>query len=79
MDLRILDLVSTKLLVNKLREEMDLERLVNTTSTDLSYEELSNKIIEKISAVRNSGSDFQTWETIVNQLTKSREGDNNKQ
>ena len=58
---------------------MDLERLVNTTSTDLSYEELSNKIIEKISAVRNSGSDFQTWETIVNQLTKSREGDNNKQ
>ena len=79
MDLRILDLVSTKLLVNKLREEMDLERLVNTTSTDLSYEELSNKIIEKISTVRNSGSDFQTWETIVNQLTKSREGDNNKQ
>lgn len=78
MDLRILDLVSTKLLVNKLKEEMDLEKLVNT-STDLSSEELSNKIIEKISAVRNSGSDFQTWETIVNQLTKSREGDNNKQ
>ena len=29
MDVRILDLVSTKLLTNKLREEMDLERLVN--------------------------------------------------
>lgn len=78
MDVRILDLVSTKLLVSKLREERDLERLVNTPS-NLSSEELSNKIIEKISMVRNSVDDFRTWENLVNQMTKGQEGENNKQ
>jgi len=78
MDTRILDLVSTKLLTNKLREEMDLERLVNNPN-NMSSEELSNKIIEKISLLRNSVSDFQTWENLVNQMTKSQNGENNNQ
>lgn len=78
MDVRILDLVSTKLLTNKLREEMDLERLVNNP-TNMSSEELSNKIIEKVSMLRNSLADFQTWENLVNQMTNSQKGENNKQ
>ena len=78
MDVRILDLVSTKLLTNKLREEMDLERLVNNPA-NMSSEELSNKIIEKVSMLRNSSADFQTWENLVNQMTNSQKGENNKQ
>ena len=78
MDVRILDLVSTKLLTNKLTEEMDLERLVNNP-TNMSSEELSNKIIEKVSMIRSSAADFQTWENIVNQMTKAQNSENNKQ
>ena len=78
MDVRILDLVSTKLLTNKLTEEMDLERLVNNP-TNMSSEELSNKIIEKVSMLRSSSADFQTWENLVNQMTNSQKGENNKQ
>ena len=79
MDLRIFDLVSTKLLTNKLKEEIDLERLINSPSNTLSAEELSNKIIEKVSMIRNTTSDFQTWENLVNQMTNSQKGENNKQ
>lgn len=79
MDLRIFDLVSTKLLTNKLKEEIDLERLINSPSNTLSAEELSNKIIEKVSMIRSSAADFQTWENIVNQMTKAQNSENNKQ
>ena len=78
MDVRILDVVSTKLLTNKLKEEMDLESLVNNPP-NISSEELSNKIIEKISMLRNSAADFQTWENIVTQMTKAQNSENNKQ
>lgn len=78
MDTRILDLVSTKLLTNKLKEEMDLEKLINNPN-NMSSEELSNKIIEKVSMLRNSVSDFQTWENLVNQMTKSQNVENNNQ
>jgi hypothetical protein len=79
MDVRILDLVSTKLLAKKLNEEVDLERLVNNPPNTLSAEELSNKIIEKVSMIRNTASDFQTWENLVNQMANSQKGENNKQ
>lgn len=77
MDTRILDLVSTQLLANKLKEERDLELLVNNPPNNISSEELSNKIIEKISKLKNSLSDFQTWENIVNQMTKAQNNENN--
>lgn len=79
MDVRILDLVSTQLLANKIKEERDLELLVNNPPNNISSEDLSNKIIEKVSKLRNSLSDFQTWENIVNQMTKSQNGENNNQ
>lgn len=78
MDLRIIDLVSTQLLANKLKEERDLELLLNNPPNNISSEELSDKIIEKVSKLKNSLSNFQTWENIVNQMTNSQEGENNK-
>jgi len=79
MDVRILDLVSTQLLLNKIKEERDLEILVNNPPREISSEELSNKITEKITRLRNSLADFQTWENIVTQMTKAQNNENNNQ
>ena len=78
MDVRVLDLVTTRYVALKLAIEMDLEKLINNTSTNKSSTDLTQEIMSKTTELRNIVADFQTWEGIVNQLTKNPEEGNNK-
>lgn len=78
MDVRMLDLVTTKYLSKKVSIEIELENLINNPPTNLSVDEISDKIMSKVFDIRNISSDIQTWEGIVSQITKKPEGENNK-
>ena len=79
MDLRMLDLVTTKYLTKKVTAEMELEGLINKPPSDKTVDQISNEIMSKVSDIRNISSDIQTWESIVVEITKSPETENNKQ
>ena len=79
MDLRMLDLVTTKYLTKKVTAEMELEGLINKPPYDKTVDQISNEIMSKVSDIRNISSDIQTWESIVVEITKSPETENNKQ
>lgn len=78
MDVRMLDLVTTKYLTKKVMAEMELEGLINRPPADKNVDQISNEIMLKISDIRNISSDIQTWEGFVAQITKNPEGENNK-
>lgn len=78
MDLRMLDLVTTKYLTKKVTAEMELESLINKPPSDKTVDQISNEIMSKVSDIRNISSDIQTWESIVVEITKSPEAENNK-
>ena len=78
MDLRMLDLVTTKYLTKKVTAEMELEGLINKPPSDKTVDQISNEIMSKVSDIRNISSDIQTWESIVVEITKSPEAENNK-
>ena len=78
MDVRMLDLVTTKYLTKKVMAEMELEGLINRSPADKNADQISNEIMLKISDIRNISSDIQTWEGFVAQITKNPEGENNK-
>jgi hypothetical protein len=73
MDVRVLDLVTTRYVARKLAIEMDLENLINSTPTNKSSADFTQQIMAKTTELRNIVADFQTWEGIVNQLTKTPE------
>jgi len=77
MDLRMLDLVTTKYLSKKVIAEMELEKLINNPPSDIPVDVVSDRIMEKVSIIRSIGSDIQTWENIVAQITKKPEEGNN--
>ena len=77
MDRRVLDLVSTKYLSKKLAVEIELEKLINNPPTDLSPESLTTLIMLRVTDLRNTLADSQTWEGIIGQLIKDPEGQNN--
>ena len=77
MDRRVLDLVSTKYLSKKLAVEIELEKLINNPPTDLSPESLTTLIMLRVTDLRNTLADSQTWEGIIGQLMKDPEGQNN--
>lgn len=79
MDLRMLDLVTTKYLTKKVTAEMELEGLINKPPSDKTVDQISDEIMSKVSDIRNISSDIQTWESIVVEITKSPETENNKQ
>jgi transcriptional regulatory protein LevR len=73
MDVRVLDLVTTRYVARKLAIEMDLENLINNIPTNKSSADFTQEIMSKTTELRNVVADFQTWEGIVNQLTKNPE------
>ena len=73
MDRRVLDLVSTKYLSKKLAVEIELEKLINNPPTDLSPESLTTLIMLRVTDLRNTLADSQTWEGIIGQLIKNPE------
>ena len=75
----MLDLVTTKYLTKKVTAEMELEGLINKPPSDKTVDQISNEIMSKVSDIRNISSDIQTWESIVVEITKSPETENNKQ
>jgi len=77
MDIRIIDLVSTKYLTEKMANEIDLEKLVNN-SNDINAQELSHLIMKKVEQLRVVSANMQAWEDIVNQITKKPEKGDNK-
>ena len=78
MDLRMLDLVTTKYLTKKVTAEMELESLINKPPSNKTVDQISKEIMSKVSDIRNISSDIQTWESIVVEITKSPEAENNK-
>lgn len=78
MDLRMLDLVTTKYLTKKVTAEMELESLINKPPSDKTVDQISKEIMSKVSDIRNISSDIQTWESIVVEITKNPEAENNK-
>ena len=78
MDVRVLDLVTTTYVARKLAAEMDLENLINSIPTSNSSVDLTQQIMTKTTELRNVVADFQTWEGIVDQLTKTPKEGNNK-
>ena len=78
MDRRVLDLVSTKYLSQKLAVEIELEKLLNNPPVDLKADALVGDIMSKVAELRNVIADSQTWEGIVGQSIKDpEEGTNN--
>ena len=75
----MLDLVTTKYLTKKVTAEMELEGLINKPPSDKTVDQISDEIMSKVSDIRNISSDIQTWESIVVEITKSPETENNKQ
>lgn len=73
MDKRVLDLVSTKYLSQKLAIEIELEKLINNPSADLNPDELTDLIMSRVSDLRNTIANSQTWEGIIGQLIKNPE------
>lgn len=73
MDVRVLDLVTTTYVARKLAIEIDLENLINNIPTNKSSADFTQQIMSKTTELRNIVADFQTWEGIVNQLTKTPE------
>lgn len=80
MDRRILDLISTKYVSEKIEIEMELEKLINNPPKELTVKELSDKIMNQVSNLRNIVTNTQSWESIVSQLTlpPNPEDGNNK-
>jgi len=75
MDKRILDVVSTKFLTKKISAEIELESLLNSKQEG-SVEEITEKIINKVSELKDIASQMQTWESILSQISQAEDGDN---
>jgi hypothetical protein len=81
MDRRILDLISTKYVSKKIEIEMELEKLINNPPAELTIKELSDKIMNQVSNLKDIVTNTQSWESIVSQLTlppNPEDGNNNK-
>jgi hypothetical protein len=81
MDRRILDLISTKYVSKKIEIEMELEKLINNPPKELTIKELSDKIMNQVSNLKDIVTNTQSWESIVSQLTlppNPEDGNNNK-
>ena len=80
MDRRILDLISTKYVSKKIEIEMELEKLINNPPAELTIKELSDKIMNQVSSLKDIVTNTQSWESIVSQLTlpPNPEDGNNK-
>ena len=80
MDRRILDLISTKYVSKKIEIEMELEKLINNPPKELTVKELSDKIMNQVSNLKDIVTNTQSWESIVSQLTlpQNPEDGNNK-
>ena len=79
MDPRILDLVSTQYISEKMSIEIDLERLINNPPANISANELADNLKTKVGRLSKLLSEIQTWEGIMNQLNQSKtpeKGDN---
>jgi hypothetical protein len=79
MDPRILDLVSTQYISEKMSIEIDLERLINNPPANISANELADNLKIKVGRLSKLLSEIQTWEGIMNQLNQSKtpeKGDN---
>ena len=79
MDPKILDLVSTQYISEKMSIEIDLERLINNPNTNMSANEIADNLKIKVSRLSKLLSEIQTWEGIMNQLNQSKtpeQGDN---
>jgi hypothetical protein len=73
MDKKVLDLVSTKYLSQKLVIEIELEKLINNPPADLNPDQLTLLIMTRVSDLRNTISNSQTWEGIIGQQIKNPE------
>lgn len=69
MDRRILDLVSTKYVQQKLALEIDLEKLINDPHKGYDADYITNMIMQKVQALKTVADNLQAWENIVSQLT----------
>jgi len=78
MDNRILDLVSTKYISQKLAIEVDLEKLINNPPIELQSNQITELIMDNVKKLRTVSADHQMWESIISQLTKPEERENNK-
>ena len=79
MDPRILDLVSTQYISERMSIEIDLERLINNPPANISANELADNLKIKVGRLSKLLSEIQTWEGIMNQLNQSKtpeKGDN---
>jgi hypothetical protein len=79
MDPRILDLVSTQYISEKMSIEIDLERLINNPPANISANEFADNLKIKVGRLSKLLSEIQTWEGIMNQLNQSKtpeKGDN---
>lgn len=82
MDKRILDLVSTRLVLKKNEIEVELEKLINN-GYNFSVEETIEKIEENVNKLNNAIFNIQMWENIISQTKPQNnqnpdEGNNNQ-
>ena len=60
---------------------MELEKLINNPPIELTVKELSDKIMNQVSNLKDIVTNTQSWESIVSQLTlppNPEDGNNNK-
>lgn len=79
MDKRIIDLVTTRYMSEKINVEMELETLLNNPPQDLNPKALSDAIMQKVHDLRVLINDTQAWENIALQFMNPNpeEGNNN--
>lgn len=79
MDKRILDLVTTRYMSQKIVLEMELEKLLNNPPQDLDPKKLSDEIMSAVQNLRVLASNNQMWESVALQFIQSNpeEGNNN--
>jgi hypothetical protein len=70
MERKVLDLITTKYVVERAKAEIEIEKAVTTKAfeNNMDIDNFTNSIMTKISKLREINSDAQLWENIVTQI-----------
>jgi hypothetical protein len=70
MERKVLDLITTKYVVERVKAEIEIEKAVTTKAfeNNMDIDNFTNSIMTKISKLREINSDAQLWENIVTQI-----------
>lgn len=70
MERKVLDLITTKYVVERAKAEVEIEKAVTAKAfeNNMDIDNFTNSIMTKISKLREINSDAQLWENIVTQI-----------